>query len=115
MWTACKSTVRPPLWWLSFGFNAKGYYLSSQSKFLSIVSFSLCNAFEALLTNEGQFPNEQACNAFNAYFANVHVNQERLTFFFFFINVLNSLRHIPETYLGLETGKSHRGLDALLT
>ena len=56
---------------------------------------------------------EQACNAFKAYFANVRVNQERLAFFDGMMNVLTSLRIIRESYLGLETGKSCRGLDAL--
>jgi hypothetical protein len=58
---------------------------------------------------------EQACNAYKAYFANVRVNQERLAFFDGMMNVLTSLRIIRESYLGLETGKSCRGLDALLT
>ena len=58
---------------------------------------------------------EQACNAFKAYFANVRVNQERLAFFDGIMNVLTSLRIIRESYLRLETGKFCRGLDALLT
>ena len=58
---------------------------------------------------------EQACDAYKAYFANVRVNQERLAFFDGMMNVLTSLRIIRESYLRLETGKSCRGLDALLT
>ena len=58
---------------------------------------------------------EQACNAFKAYFANVRVIQFFLFFFDGMMNVLTSLRIIREPYLGLETGKSCRGLDALLT
>ena len=58
---------------------------------------------------------DQACNAFKAYFTNVRVNQERIAFFDGMMNVLTSLRIIREACLGLETGKSCRGLDALLT
>jgi phosphoglycolate phosphatase len=95
-------------------FDAIGYRLPSRSQILAIVGLSLPNAFEVLIANGGQALNEKACNAYKTSFANARTDQKKPDFFDVIMDFLTSLRAIPETYLGVATGKSRCGLDALL-
>jgi phosphoglycolate phosphatase len=95
-------------------FDAIDYPLPSLLKILSIVGLSLPNAFKVLLENEDQALNEKACNAYKASFANARIHQEKLALFDGLMDVLTNLRAMPETYLGVATRESRRGLDALL-
>ncbi|MDG1935211.1 MAG: HAD hydrolase-like protein [Paracoccaceae bacterium] len=67
-----------------------------------------------MLENEDQALNEKACNAYKASFANARIHQEKLALFDGLMDVLTNLRAMPETYLGVATRDSRRGLDALL-
>ena len=99
---------------MHLAFDAIGHSLPSRSKILSTIGLSLPKAFQVLPANEGQFLNEKACDVYKMSFANARVNQKKLTLFNGMLDVLESLRAIPDTYLGVVIGKSRRGLDALL-
>jgi phosphoglycolate phosphatase len=89
--------------------------LPDRQQIMSIVGLSLPQAFDVLIPGGDHALNEKACNAYKASFSNARIHQEKSALFDGMMDLLTSLRDIPDTYLGVATRKSRRGLDALLT
>ncbi len=81
---------------------------------LSIVGLSLTEAFSHLLPDEPQEVRERCCEVYKLAFAEARLKGAKSKFYPGVYEVLEKLHRRPNYALGIATGKSRRGLNALL-
>lgn len=93
-------------------FRALGRPMPSRERALSIVGLSLTEAFQVLVGKDG--PYEEAAEHYRQAFHHLRTHEAHLeTLFDGAQALLAALSHNPRHALGIATGKSRRGVDAV--
>lgn len=95
-------------------FLAIDHPLPTHQEILSIVGLSLSEAFSHLLPNKTHEIREQCSEIYKFSFAEARSKGSKPKFYPGIIEVLTELNREPNYFLGIATGKSRRGLNALL-
>lgn len=95
-------------------FMAIDHPVPTRQDILSIVGLSLPDAFSQLLTNKPQYIQERCVEIYKLAFAEARAKGAKPQFYPGVYEVLAELYRHPNYILGIATGKSRRGLNALL-
>ena len=95
-------------------FLAIDHPLPTHQEILSIFGLSLSEAFSHLLPNKTHEIREQCSEIYKFSFAEARSKGSKPKFYPGIMEVLTELNREPNYFLGIATGKSRRGLNALL-